>query len=613
MSCVGASRPGQQASGRTIVKAVALSEVSGRERLRQQRLVVIGTLAAAVAVFYLVRLIAGGETVVRLGGTVAGVPVRPLDRVLIPVVSAGMLAAGYVLLGGATYRSACRMASLAAFTHAVTVAVRPFASESVPSHLLAQAGTLTPWLLAMAVLAMPQSRLSRRLRVATVVAGLAFPTLTAGVRVASFRAAAGGDPGWLARHELAGTVSDAGTAVAVMIALGLLIRANARVRRPHTREPVLWTLGGLLVSLPAYLLLRLPAGVAESGVPVPSGAIADLLLLPLPAFFLVGTRHIPGVDQRRGINRFWATAVVLALLLLIVAVAGDYPQRQIAASYGLSDRVASFLVLSPLFVALLVLHAALVRTFDRTGGAGPAQAPGRGGGEGSRGVRDLRVLTRALHRSLGGSMTATAGVLDALEAELEAERDGARSPAAAPLRLPSGALETIRGFREKALTVLAALRRLDDGTRAGGAVVAVQVSDLFAAAYRRAGRRSHLRAELTDGGELAVACDPAEMARALAELLVNAEEAGVRARSRIIMSARERGKEVVIEVQDSGARPLGPGRSRVFEPFYSTKPGHDGLGLYISRALIEHNGGSLVLERGTEGTCAVVTLPAAVS
>ena len=593
------------------MKAVALSEVSGRERRRQQRLIIIGTLAAAVCVFYVVRLIGGVEPVVRLGGAVAGIPVRPLDRVLIPVVSAGMLAAGYFLAGGVSYRSACRMASLAAFTHAVTVATRPFSSESVLAHLLAQAGTLTPWLLAMAVLAMPQSRLSRRLRIATVAGGLVFPALIAVFHVASFSAAAEGDPGWLARHELAGTVADAGTAVALVITLGLLIRAYRRARRPHTREPVLWTIGGMLVSLPAYLLLRLPADVAEIVVPGPAGAIADLLLLPLPAFFLVGTRHIPGVDQRRGINRFWATAIVLALLLLVVAVAGDYPQRQIEASYGLSDQVAAFLVLSPLFVALLVLHAALVRAFDRTGGATPAQASGRGGGGGPRGVRDLRVLTRALHRSLGGSMTATAGVLDALEAELEAERDGSRSPAAAPLRLPGGALDTIRGFREKALTVLAALRRLDDGTRAGGAVVAVQVSDLFAAAYRRAGRRSHLRVELTDGGELVVACDPGELSRALAELLVNAEEAGVRARSRIIMSARERGNDIVIEIQDSGARPLGPGRSRVFDPFYSTKPGHDGLGLYISRALIEHNGGSLVLERGTDGTSAVVTLQAA--
>ena len=598
------------------MKSVVLSEVSRRDELRQQRLILFGTLAAAVAVFYLVRLIAGGEPVVRLGGPAAAAAlVRPLDRVLVPVVAVGMLSAGFLLLRGVTYRSACRMAALAAFTYAVTVAARPFSLESVLGNAVAQSGNVTPWLLVLAVLALPQSRLSRRLRVATVATGLGFPALMAALHIVTFSAASAGDQLWLARHALAGTVADMGTAVAVAVALGLLLRAYRRARTAHTREPILWTIGGMLLSLPAYLLLRLPAHAADhaaaSGFPAPTGAIADLLLLPLPAFFLVGTRHIPGIDQRRAINRFWAAAIVLAVLLLFVTIAGDYLQRQIVDSYELGDRVAAYLVLSPLFVALLALHAWLVRVFDRTGGAGPEQAPTRGSRDGSRGVRDLRVLTRALHRSLGGSMSAAAGALSALESELEAERDGSRPPDAAPVRLPRGALDSIRGFRRTALTVLAALRRLDAGTRAGGAVVEVQVSDLFAAAYRRAGRRSELRVELTDGGDLVVACDPAELARALAELLINAEEAGVRRRSRITMGAREHGNDTVIEVQDSGARPLGPGRSRVFEPFYSTKPGHDGLGLYISRVLIEHNGGSLVLERGSEGTCAVVTLPAA--
>ncbi|CAI8010441.1 hypothetical protein GBAR_LOCUS6885 [Geodia barretti] len=79
-----------------------------------------------------------------------------------------MLSAGFLLLRGVTYRSACRMAALAAFTYAVTVAARPFSLESVLGNAVAQSGNVTPWLLVLAVLALPQSRLSRRLRVATV-------------------------------------------------------------------------------------------------------------------------------------------------------------------------------------------------------------------------------------------------------------------------------------------------------------------------------------------------------------------------------------------------------------------------------------------------------------
>lgn len=587
-------------------------EVSGRDR--QGELIALGALAAAVAVFYLARLIAGAEPAVRAGGPSAGTQVRPLDRVLIPATAAGLLAAGYLLLRCIAYRPACRMAALAAFSHAVAVAARPFSSESVLSHALAQSGIVTPWLLVLAVLALPQRRWPGSARRAAVAIGIGFAGLTAAVRVVAFLAAADGDQRWLARHELAGAVADGGAAVAAAVALTLLFAAYRSPRAGQAREAVLWTIGGALVSLPAWLLLRLPAYAvdrAAAGGSWSAGAVADLLLLPLPVFFLVGTQRIQSVDQRRTANRFVATLLVLTVLFLSVVIAGDYPQRQIADSYGLGDRVAAFLVLGPLFIALFALHALLVRAFDRAGGAGRAPASATVGTDGSRGVRDVRMLARALHRSLGGSLSAAAGALQALEFELEAERDRSPQTDSASRQLPRDALDSIRGFRQTALTVLAALRRLDAGTRSGSAVVAVQVSDLFAAAYRRAVRSSDMRVVLTDGGELFVACDPAELARAVAELLLNAEEAGLRPRARITMRARPQGGQVVIEVEDSGARPLGPARSRVFEPFYSTKPGHDGLGLYISRALVEHNGGSLVLERGTEGTCAVVTLPAA--
>lgn len=584
--------------------------MSGRDR--QRELIALGALVAAVTVFYAARLVTGGDPAVRVGLPI-GAPVRPLDRVLIPVAAFGLLAAGSLLLRCIAYRPACRLAALAAFSHAAAVAVRPFSAESVLSHAVAQSGNFTPGLLVLAVLALPQRRWPVRARTAAAVAGIGFAGLTAAVRIVTFPAAAAGDPVWLARHELAGAVAAGGSAVAVAAAVTLLVAAYRSPLAAGGREAVLWTIGGALVSLPAWLLLRLPAytdRAAAGGLSWPAGAVADLLLLPLPIFFLVGTQRIQNVDQRRAANRFVAALVVIAALFLAVMIVGDSPQRQIAASYGLTDRVAGFLVLAPVFLALFALHAVLVRAFDRAGGAGRAPAPA-GGADRSRGVRDVRMLARSLHRSLGGSLSAAAGALQALESELESERDHSPQTDAAPRQLPRDALDSIRGFRQTALTVLAALRRLDAGTRAGSAVVAVQVSDLFAAAYRRAVRSADVRVVLTDGGGLFVACDPAEMARAVAELLLNAEEAGLRPRARIAMRARAHGGEVVIEIEDSGARPLGPARSRVFEPFYSTKPGHDGLGLYISRALIEHNGGSLVLERGAQGTCATVTLPAA--
>jgi signal transduction histidine kinase len=50
--------------------------------------------------------------------------------------------------------------------------------------------------------------------------------------------------------------------------------------------------------------------------------------------------------------------------------------------------------------------------------------------------------------------------------------------------------------------------------------------------------------------------------------------------------------------------------NRMFEPFFTTKPTGIGLGLVVSRALAEANGGQLWVEPSTEpGTTFHFTLP----
>ena len=74
---------------------------------------------------------------------------------------------------------------------------------------------------------------------------------------------------------------------------------------------------------------------------------------------------------------------------------------------------------------------------------------------------------------------------------------------------------------------------------------------------------------------------------------------------------------VEIEVADTGAGIAAEQRDRVFEPFYRgdaarQSPGA-GLGLAISRAIVEAHGGSIWLEDATVGTRVRFRLPADVS
>ncbi len=82
----------------------------------------------------------------------------------------------------------------------------------------------------------------------------------------------------------------------------------------------------------------------------------------------------------------------------------------------------------------------------------------------------------------------------------------------------------------------------------------------------------------------------------------------------VTVRARPSGGEVEIEIDDEGEGiPTGSGE-RVFEPFYRADPsradGGAGLGLAISKAIVEAHGGRIWLEPGTPGTRVRFTLEA---
>lgn len=112
-------------------------------------------------------------------------------------------------------------------------------------------------------------------------------------------------------------------------------------------------------------------------------------------------------------------------------------------------------------------------------------------------------------------------------------------------------------------------------------------------------------------GELPrVALDAPRMHQVVVNLLLNAVQAAG-AGGRVTVSTESAGGEVRLSVTDSGPGIPVEARSRVFEPFYSTKTGGIGLGLAVSRRLVDDHGGRLSFE-GTPGrTTFAVSLPTA--
>ncbi len=128
-------------------------------------------------------------------------------------------------------------------------------------------------------------------------------------------------------------------------------------------------------------------------------------------------------------------------------------------------------------------------------------------------------------------------------------------------------------------------------------------------------RARGIRLETTVARELpTVTGDPVHLQQVLLNLLVNAMEAMEKtprdARDLSVVVRAAEGGALEIAVRDSGPG-IPPGEmARIFEPFHTTKPAGLGMGLAISRALVEGHGGHLRLDANESGGATfVVSLP----
>jgi signal transduction histidine kinase len=110
---------------------------------------------------------------------------------------------------------------------------------------------------------------------------------------------------------------------------------------------------------------------------------------------------------------------------------------------------------------------------------------------------------------------------------------------------------------------------------------------------------------------LVVQTDPYQLAQVLLNLLTNAIQAtGAGGRITVAMNASQ--EQVDISVKDTGCGISQENISKIFEPFFSTKPAGEGtgMGLYISKEIVVKLGGKMMVEsQPGSGTVFTITLP----
>lgn len=95
----------------------------------------------------------------------------------------------------------------------------------------------------------------------------------------------------------------------------------------------------------------------------------------------------------------------------------------------------------------------------------------------------------------------------------------------------------------------------------------------------------------------------------LLNLLINAQQA-ISEQGEIIVKTDSKGRSGLIEITDTGAGMTPEKIERIFEAYYTSRPGGSGLGLPTARKIIEaHNGSITVNSQPGRGTSFTITLP----
>jgi PAS domain S-box-containing protein len=163
-------------------------------------------------------------------------------------------------------------------------------------------------------------------------------------------------------------------------------------------------------------------------------------------------------------------------------------------------------------------------------------------------------------------------------------------------------LRAIVSDGERAAKVLTRIRALLSRSRVAHQAcdVACVIRDVLAVVGPDFARQAvSIHTELAQGLPVVMA-DPIQLQQVLLNLLLNAAEASKqlptdRRRVRVAAGVEHLvdGPCVVVAVQDAGVGLSGNDSERLFEPFYTTKANGLGMGLSISRSIIESHGGRL--------------------
>jgi signal transduction histidine kinase len=475
----------------------------------------------------------------------------------------------------------------------VFTCIMPFSYESLPANLLANAGNISSWLLVIFAMYFPWRRGSRTVRGGIVWLVIVLYAAFCIVRAWLFaRWMATGVESLLTDYRRLGQLVILSDGCAYAVLAALLGSAYARSRLPRDKRMLQWMLAGVLIAFPPYFFLdQLPLILGGPVHQVGLGSLAQLFLSILPLFLLLALTRGTALNLRVFLVRYGIYGTLVIFTIGLFGVVYMPLKEYIAAAYRLAAPLPELFAAGILVVALGVLRLPVEHLFSRARGAGLEG----GVPQASEGLQALIQLTqentRALHAlRLAETRSIIRGIVRTLHEPLRVLAAGASK---------GGTVEQKEAGTE-AIFFLGTLESLA-GSPSSPCRPSAPEEIAGAAVERVRGRYpgTEFRQQGIEGG--LILCCVEELVQAVSLLLENAAEAGEGHPAVVRIRCAADHARAVIEIADDGPGIDALSRRRLFKPFFTTKPGHRGLGLYFARIIVERNEGGIDFATGESG------------
>lgn len=122
------------------------------------------------------------------------------------------------------------------------------------------------------------------------------------------------------------------------------------------------------------------------------------------------------------------------------------------------------------------------------------------------------------------------------------------------------------------------------------------------------GENTNLSVSVADE-DLTVAANNDALKGALLNLITNADQAG-NGKTNILLHGHRSGNSIHLCVTDDGPGIPDDIHTKLFDPFFTTRPQGTGLGLSVVKAVATAHGGDVIVSTSERGTCFTIRLPA---